>query len=253
MIPVVLIHKGASERYPLETVLRQSRKWGNETILLGDEQVGLYGNSAAEFAAHYEHMSGNHQAFEQFCFQRWFILHEWMEKNNVPIAFYQDSDVLLYCNVTEEYPLWGRDYAFTLSKGTSPATSYFTAPGLSCFLDFVRDVYVNHNALYAELRRIYEEMQTQELPGGICDMTLFKFFREQVIHVSVGEMSDIKEGATFDHSINVSDGFTVYKDIKGIVFDVLQRPYGWHGEDRVRFNTLHFQGQAKNLIQEHAR
>ncbi len=256
MIPVVLIHKGTSERYPLGLVVDQSYKFHNPTILLGDNELATYSHLADEFASHYVHMSGNHKDFELFCLLRWFILYEWMDIFKIDICFYQDSDALLYCNVEDEYKAWGEDYALTLSMGTSPATSYFTRAGLSSFLDFVRDIYVNRNPLFKELGRIYEEMRAQNLAGGICDMTLFKYFKQEAHHIKVGEMSDIKSGATFDHNINDAGNYVQILAGRKAVTLIDGVPYcgldGGDGIHKIKFNALHFQGQAKNLIKEYA-
>lgn len=252
MIPVVLIHKGASERYSLGLVVEQSRKWHNQTVFLGDEEINIFSRGVKEFAEHYEHLSSNHEAFELFCIARWFILYDWMSEFKIDRVFYADSDVLLFCDVEKEWDIWGEGYGLTLSHGTSPATSYITRSGLLAFLSFVQDIYYNHNENYFELKRIFAEMRAQNLPGGICDMTLFKFFREQVTHVKVGEMSDIKKGATFDHNINSRDNLYFEKGHKKIwMSDGI--PYGeWFSDStKVRFNALHFQGGAKNLIREY--
>ena len=256
MIPVILIHQGASERYPLNSVMAQAYKFGNRVELLNDARE-TYGNSAREFEKHYEHLSGNHVDFEKFCFARWFILLDWMRANDRDVVFYQDSDVLLYCDVTKEFETWGAGYAFTLALGTSAATSYFTRAGLQAFCDFVMDTYMNRNALFVELQRIFVEMQAQRLPGGVCDMALFKFFKAQVTHVSVGEMTDVRKGATWDHNINASDGFDMRGGVKQIDFNNTGFPYGTispiQGQVYIRFNALHFQGGAKKLIREYAR
>ena len=256
MIPVILIHQGASERYPLNSVMAQAYKFGNRVELLNDARE-TYGNSAREFEKYYEHLSGNHVDFEKFCFARWFILLDWMRANDRDVVFYQDSDVLLYCDVTKEFETWGAGYAFTLALGTSAATSYFTRAGLQAFCDFVMDTYMNRNALFVELQRIFVEMQAQRLPGGVCDMTLFKFFKAQVTHVSVGEMTRIVKppAVTWDHNINSADGFVMENGIKQIEWDN-EFPYGRSQNNpylQTRFNALHFQGGAKKLIRGYAR
>ena len=42
MIPVVLIHRGKSDRYPLETVIAQARKFEGEHPLKGEPKAAKY-------------------------------------------------------------------------------------------------------------------------------------------------------------------------------------------------------------------
>lgn len=259
-IPVVLIHRGTSERYPLDVVINHAKRFGNVVTLIHDAidaEVNIedYDSVAKEFEARYEHLSSNHVEFERFCISRWFILREFMARNQIQDCLYIDSDVLLFCNVTDEWEKWGKGFDFTLALGTSPATSYFSYQGLYKFCDWVYNVYADKTEVLQEFRRIFAEMQRQNLAGGICDMTLFKFYRERT-NAPIGEMARVIDGATWDHNINSSDGFKRSNGIKQI--DWLGNrgicPIGTlQNSDDVRFNSLHFQGQAKRLIREYAR
>ncbi len=262
MIPVVMIHWGEASRYSLPLVMEHDRKFGNCVILLSDQpgaggNLGQFMRGANRFAEHYEHLSTNHYAFELACVQRWFALREWMDDQRREQVLYTDSDVLLYCNAEKEFPTWGEGYALTLALGTSPATAYITRAGLHAFCDFVNSIYVGHNQWWDEFHRIYAEMRAQNLPGGIADMTLFRFFKQEVRHVKVGEMAEIRDGATWDHNINSSDGYRLRGGIKAIDFvsggSYGSGPYGDRNGGFVRFNALHFQDGAKHLIGSYAR
>lgn len=258
IIPVVLIHKhGAKDdRYPLEAVKAQAAQSGNTVHLLDDSVISDYWEGAKRFAQYYVHLSTNHRDFELFCIQRWYVLAEWMQANEQDRVLYLDSDVLLFCNAEEQWrPFEG--CALTLALGTSPATSYFTLQGLNAFLDYVDSIYVGQNSVLKEFYRIYTEMQAQSLAGGICDMTLFKFFKEQVRHVRVGEMTERHNGSTWDHNLNSGDDYFMLttqgpKAIewkRGQPYCRLQRD----GGQLIRFNSLHFQGGAKKWIPEYLR
>lgn len=247
MIPVVIIHKhGAKDdRYPLDQVVGQAQKFGNATYVIDDEPLAEmhledYWEDAAKFEPYYVHLSGNHRAFELFCIQRWYVLRRWMRHQGFDRVLYTDSDVLLYCNAEEQYEPY-RECALTLALGSSAATSYFTLAGLEAFCDFVDSVYIGQNAILAEFKRIYAEMQAQGLPGGISDMALFKFFKAEARHVRVGEMTEVHDGATWDHNINSGDGYVMKNGIKRIEW-IDKKPYGTRNGGFVRFNSLHFQG-----------
>lgn len=270
MIPVVLIHKHGTkdDRYPLNLVISQAERFGNTVVLIEDGpeakvKLADYWGEAAKFEQYYVHMSGNHASFEKLCFARWYVLAAWMQANEVDRVLYTDSDVLLYCNAEQEYEPY-KDCGLTLALGSSAATSYFTLSGLNAFLDYVDSIYVGRNAVFAEFERIYREMQAQHLAGGVSDMLAFKFFKEQVKHVKVGEMTEVHDWSTWDHSINSRDGFDLSKGIKYISWGKCNKyyghdvPYGTIGngtEDRmiIRFNALHFQGQAKRIMREYVR
>jgi hypothetical protein len=259
MIPVILIHKGHSDY--LRVILEQARQYNQQVILLGDsplatEPIDAYMRNAKEFAACYKHMSGNYDDFELFCFQRWFILNEYMISNGVPVAFYQDSDVMLYADVEKE---WVKRYAYfdiTLVQGTCANSSFFTQAGLSRFCKFAMATYANRNKLFLELERIYQEMRDQGRSGGICDMTLFRFYRETKTQ-PIGEMTDIVDNVTWDHHLRASDGYRMREEdghtIKDIVFlGGFPHVYHLNREQNIRFNSLHFQGQTKPLIERYA-
>src|SRR5213079_2304430 len=66
---------------------------------------------------------------------------------------------------------------------------------------------------------------------------------------AVGDVTAIIDGCTFDHNINLPDGFAMQERTKLIRFHD-RRPYGWHeGSARyVRFAALHCQGDAKQIL-----
>lgn len=259
-IPVVLIHRGKSERYPLATVITQARKFDNDIVLIGDEANGAterlddYFSVASDFATHYAHLSTNHVEFERFCIQRWFVLREWMVKREVDDCLYIDSDVLLFCNAGDEFGRWGSGYDFTLSLSTSPASSYFSRDGLYEFCNWAYKVYSERGAIFEEFQRVFNEMRRQNLPGGICDMTLLKFYRALIGAERIGEMTRVFGNSSWDHALPSGDGYFVRDGLKAIEF-FNGFPYGQRLSDGapIQFLCLHCQGGAKNKIKEYAR
>lgn len=251
MIPVVFVHFGACE-YAM-TVTSHALRIGNEVILLGDDQLSA-ACDAFQFGVHYKHLSTNHYAFELACFERWFVLRDWMHANGIPDCLYCDTDVLLFCNVENE---WHGDayYAahdFTLSMETSGHTSFWKLYALDAFCRFVWDTYSQRDATFRELERIYGAMRAGKLAGGVSDMLLLKMFMQQNTF-RVGEMSVVRNGIVWDHNINVSDGFYMEQGRKALhMANGVPRGTLIQHARQVEFRSLHFQGGAKSLIPQYA-
>ena len=92
--PITFIHQG-NTRY-LKYAVAQANASGYETIVVGDASVArdvdagrlkcqffllsdLWGR-ATEFAGVYNHLSVNQEQYELFCFQRWYVIYELIEK-----------------------------------------------------------------------------------------------------------------------------------------------------------------------------
>jgi len=69
----------------------------------------------------------------------------------------------------------------------------------------------------------------------------------------VGEASQIIDGSVYDPNINMPHpGFEMENGIKKIIWKDRQ-PYGQIAEtgEEIRFNSLHFNGRAKALMEQH--
>jgi hypothetical protein len=67
------------------------------------EDLSLYSTSAQLFKPVYKHLSkdhnGNRQKHELRCFQRWFILRDFMIKNQIARTFFSDGDSSVFMNI----------------------------------------------------------------------------------------------------------------------------------------------------------
>lgn len=269
MIPVVFIHKGGvkNDSGYLRHALQLASRRNSEVVLIGDSNdlphipIGDYLPRGEEFTQLYQHMNTNPEEFELFCFQRWFVLLEFMERENVDTCLHLDSDVLLFADAQEEWAGY-QQYAFTLSSGHCAHTSFFTKPGLSAFCDYLLESYSAMSPLNKQLTRIHAEMVEQQLPGGICDMTLFQLFKDRGAW-PIGEMTEVVDGKTWDHNMRVNHGYRmlewhdedlVDEQLKDIRF-AGGVPHAWLTDQKrwIRFNSLHFQGHAKRLVGKYAR
>ena len=61
--------------------------------------INDYWDSSVEFDKIYLHLSSNPRDYEMFCFQRWFVIRDFVQKQGFEYFLCVDSDVLLYCDV----------------------------------------------------------------------------------------------------------------------------------------------------------
>ena len=266
VVPVILIHSGLQPY--LYTCINQALK-NNQVYLLGsadpsiDNENFTYINPQAdmgrdmnEFSNLYVHLNTTPPDYELFCYTRWFMLINFMEKHQIPVTMYIDSDVMLFQNATEGWKNFS-DYTMSLVHRTSGHTSFMTLEGINNFCDMLMSIYsdkggyhYNKIASHLEVRRRYK------LPGGVCDMTLLEYFHYHSEFGGgpgrVGEMMAIIDDSTYDHNINVSDqDFEFENGVKKVkVTDGSAFVYNNRLKKDIKFNSLHFQGGAKSLLEE---
>ncbi|WP_018343053.1 hypothetical protein [Cytophaga aurantiaca] len=252
MIPVVFIHKGNSAylyntffqlRATNPTVLayligtKESEKY---EPLIKHVNIHAFEKEANAFGEIYQHFSTNSMEFELICIQRWFVLKEFMVKNNIQKCLYLDSDVLLY----EDIKVLGEKYAhagMTLC-GISGHTNFIDKDVLIDFCNFIYSIYTSPEA-YAELDEYYKAFILKHGAGGVSDMTLLTKYMEakpnNVINIYFTDGQ-----ATFDPAFEIGHEYFVMKDNRKYFEFINSLPYGILKvtNQYVRFNTIHFQG-----------
>ena len=263
-IPVVIISKslgGSHSELPL--VVDQAKKYNQEVFLIGDEgnahccpdnheSMFNYYEDVEKFESLYTHLSTNPFGIEQFCFSRWFILRNFLRKNNYEGAFYMDNDILLFVDVSEEYKKVKHLYC-TLSGRTSGHASYWSLKGIESFCDYLLEVYSNKSSYeFDRLSSHYSLRKKHGLTGGLCDMTLLEHFARYRCPHLVGESSIADPTGSepyYDHVIQQDEGFEFENNRK--VFIIKEgKPYSKHMATGVYlpFATVHFQGSNKPLM-----
>ncbi|MDF2681172.1 MAG: hypothetical protein K0R47_2362 [Brevibacillus sp.] len=126
-LPIVFIHRGDDDY--LGYALAQA-KWSNPNspiLLLGKTinqqfaQNGIihvmiddYMETAVNFAKVYKHIHYMPYEYNLFCFQRWFILRDFMRHHNIPKCCYLDSDVMLYTDVNQpQFETFSMEFVWT--------------------------------------------------------------------------------------------------------------------------------------------
>lgn len=263
MVPVVFIQDGFighNSKNNFDIVVAQAAQ-KNEVILISTEPNPLvnnfplndYENLASVFDKHYIHLSQNVEEFERRAFRRWFILAEFMRRHELPRVFSCDSDVLIYSNLTDLSPLYPGS-GCCIPKRQEPYR--WTASGHSIFWDY-SDIFKFFEFTLKEyespdrIKEKYHWHQTNQVAGGICDMTFLYLFSQDN---SLGTLLKCRNNSTFDSSIKSAENFLeseyeLENDIKKVTWDK-DTPYCKRSDcnELVKFHTLHFQGDSKKYI-----
>lgn len=261
-VPVVLLQVG--DQPYLKPVVRQAKEHNSEIVLIAEgaidsmrkevdfvEMKGLH-DEATYFSKLYRHLSTNPYITELFCFTRWFLLKRFMETRGLSVCMHIDSDVLLYVNAQRDLmENYGDGYQWTLINGTVGSTAFVTLEGVRQFCDFVRSVYENKAGNHFQtLLELHRQMVAANSSGGVSDMALLDLYRREC-GAKIGEMTEVRDGGTYDHNLNRSDGYEMHNGFKKI-YPHEGNPYCKRETDGkfIRFKCLHFQGHAKSVLNQ---
>lgn len=176
---IIIVHRG-NQKY-LNICINTAKKYGNDVVIIGDKSNSGYSSwcdsdslkteRLEHFSRVYKHMSPNRFNFEKICFERYYLIWEYMRKNKISDCIMMDSDVLVYTDINN---LDFSDYEFAVSyekkyECASPHFSYWTYDAIDDFTRFIIDIYEKECEILEEK---WNRHVTQKIPGGICDMTL---------------------------------------------------------------------------------
>lgn len=210
---VFLVHTGNSEY--LEISLKRIRNTNPNIniILLGDTEndkynfirhalIGDYNTYSKKFEKIYIHLSDKEYKYELFCFQRWFIILEYMKKHNIDKAYYQDSDVIIDCDLTQiEY-----DNKFWYSE-CSGHTCMFTIELLEELCKLILNYYTDESNLLEliNMRSHMKHIEENDKWTNVTDMELISLYVYNNRQVS-RDVSRINEiNGIFGLNINAED------------------------------------------------
>ena len=208
------------------------------------------------FMNNYVHMSTNKQRFEQTAISKFFLLKEFMQKFNFTKIFHIDSDVLLYKNISffEDYY---SHYDFTLTYNQQCGNSFFTLEMLQDLCEKILKIYIDRDKYFwfVDLQKIYERTPPGQ-PGGICDMTILKHYKERKecnSRFTCGEMSEIVDGFRFDHHIrSKDDSYEMDGERRKIEFiNNTPNSFNKNLNKHIKYLSLHFGGKAKEYLHEY--
>lgn len=269
-IPVIFVNYGNPFylKYSISQAISLFPK--NSVILLGDktnfgykglrhEMIEDYWSTAKEFSKYYEHFNTNPYPFELFCFQRWFVLNDYLKKNNIDRAIYIDSDAILYKNLSDELTFFD-DVEMTLNINDEHIAAgincnIFTQKGIEEFCAFCINAYKEKNEYYQKCVTHFQALQSNNKPGGVCDMTLLYFY--YLLHPD--KIYNFNQPPVdkpyFDLDINASRDPYVRHDASGgkKQFKWIKKvPYAQTYDNKwVELPIIHFSGKTKALIPEY--
>lgn len=253
-IPIILVHKGDS--FYLAPVLKQIRLFNPEAriCLISDTStahydfvehydIEQYSKSLGEFAKVYIHMSVNPYNYELFCFQRWFVIRDFVYSQQIMNFVCLDSDVLLYCNVDEIFNKY-ITFDFTICKVMGPCFSLFNCESIGKLCDYMMFLYTDKEA-FRRLKDFYRTV----VDGGVCDMTALTWYQKDISNNVIDLIYPDNDNICFDGNISDSMGFEMEHGRKKIYW-IENLPYGKFIENDtlIRFAGLHLQGGAKHSL-----
>lgn len=280
--PIIFVHNGNHEHLKVSINQLLNNNKEAEIILIGDDlnskingishyHFENYFKSAKEFENNsYIHMSKNNYQFELFCYQRWFVLHEFVEKNGIEYFWYLDSDFLVYENLHDYLLKQVKDYSIdvigfdSVNSGIGdsfmPCFNRLSLKAIRAITAYFKKSYEDKDIL-AVLKMKWKNHLVKKLPGGVCDMTQLKMLFDDY----KGDMTIYN---SYDYNLNlIPDGninsrYNYFSDNKsfrtflGVKYVRIKdkKAYGYLEDGKqVYFLGSHFQGRAKRKMVYYAR
>jgi hypothetical protein len=266
MIPVIYIHLGSIPSYLVKSI-EQAARFNRDIVLITDVafthpavttcDVKDFNSGVNDFEAAYVHMSSNTEAFEKICIKRWFILRNFVNKQQLETVYYSDSDVMIYADVKQLYPNYAMcDAAYTLAENqenfhwaASACCSYWKRSAINDFCEFIMNAYVNGNE---SLNEKWNFHQSNKVAGGICDMTLLYLFAKEIKFES---LSKVKEDVCFDHNMVVGDNFhkDEYETESRLGEELRQKKITWKNGIPFGYNKVYGKSIRFAVLTEYAK
>ena len=265
-IPVLYVGAYKSEvgslPYLDDSVIR-AKQSGNSIILLGQPNrladasyyIEDYESSALNFDEAYKHLAYYSDKFARMSFRRWFVIRDFMKVEKIDRVFLCENDVLLFCDITKQLQSYQNSALSTPGEQgeyewcSSGHCALWNIDDLDRFCEFALKIYREKVSVLEEKWNYHKE---HNLPGGICDMTLFYLFCQEN---KIDSLLSMKDGSFFDDNINVGHNFfqneyekEIYgiKKIRKMGSDLFAQNLKLN--EQVKVNALHFSGTAKKYL-----
>lgn len=244
------VHRGFSPF--LRLAVRHAVRAGLDPVIIGDAAARCEGaefcdiadlsGGAQSFTAVYTHRSVNDEHYELFCFERWFLLREYMRGSNESI-WVLDHDVMAFSGLLD----LGLYIEWSCGQGPIMSNSAW-----SCFIrneasvglltDYFMSVYCNPAAL--------DRLSLKYAINGVPHLSDMVLLDEFAATAQEGFLDLANRGVIIgvDNNIRASGGILLANDHKDIFFEGYI-PYGkLEGGGRRQMRSLHFQGPSKFLM-----
>lgn len=257
-LPIIIIHQG--NPFYLSTCIHHAKVYNpnNKIYLLGDESnrhladeqvshvlISDYYTQAEAFEPLYRHQTTNPYHYNLFCFQRWFLLKEFMEAMHFEHVFVCESDELLFCDVEKENIIY-LNVDFTILNDHLANSILMSYPGIVKFTEFLTSAY-SDTELKSTIDKLYQTRfykGKRVYMGGIDDMTLFSLYIQQH-NGQIPDLGSPINGSCWDTGIHHDTGFLMENGIKKITW-IDDLPYAtYKNGEKVRMLGIHFLGGHK--------
>lgn len=255
---IVFIHKG-SQSY-LKAALAQARlsNPNAEIILITDScktlegflrdqkivsaPIDTYGEGASNFSKIYRHHGSNPVSYELFCYQRWFILRDFLLSYN-PFApgVLLDSDVFLYTDVSKVHS--NIPSQMTVCNTVGPQfTFYKSSKVIVEYCKFIESCFTDE-LYYSACNKFMSDNQNLGIPHMSDMVTLGVFSKLN----NLFDTSNILNDIVFDENLSVTDGYLSNFIGKRVFFKNDVRYFKLINQFPVQAGGIHLQGSLKRL------
>lgn len=273
--PIIIVHRG-NQQYIKECIKQAHFSNPKSRIILIGSDVVIddipfveyykiedYFDYAQEFEKCYRHYSVNPWEFELFCFQRWFIIKEFIEKNNIHKFLHIDSDVLLYSDFTkeEEYVKNLEKYDYTISFCCAHTSFFNKQEVIARYCNLVSE-YFKDDSFFAQFANdpnnpyiVFNSNKDIKCLKPLSDMTFWQYFSDVYGSKCLNTSHFIKNNSMIN--FNMYSHGTTYGgigNIHNIIFNKENKPHLYVLEQNglIRMHSLHFQGARKQLMPKYA-
>lgn len=245
-IPIFIFHRGDDEyiNYSLQQAKISNPHSDlflcgnpiNEKYCLGTDVKHVliedYNQGALAFEKVYYHTGPNSYIYNLFCFQRWYVLRDFMRAQHLRLSCQLDSDYMLYTNVTNE----------KYTSIQAPWICIITLEELEAFCELTFEFFRNPILLQYIWRYTTEELGHP----AISDMVTLDYFNKWEYNPKkLGYFTD----SFFDRNISYPDFYEPFDNKKMVYF----RNDKFYCKD-LKTNTyqqalaFHFQGDGKKYM-----
>ncbi len=269
-IPIVFIHDSLEIPPHMHAVLLQARLTNPESPVFcitdcpnppscGQSDIdrsiayapyAQFSTAAKEFGKSVFNLSVNPGWFERLCFERWFVLRDFMRHIGGGPVFTLDADVLLFDNITRAQQDY-QHYDFTIASHYNMCSVFINTPAvLDTYCEMLTHVFKRTNHYWGVVADYLNLTKPDTPVGNLSDMTTTRLLCEHGGFRWQDTASPLN-GAMFDPNIALGDGaFTMENGTKKIHWiDRHPHVHALASGDFIRLRSMHFQGAAKPLIQ----
>lgn len=269
-IDCVIVHTGYKEYLKINLLITGKT---NHVYLIGDAScqhldslpnvtfinINKYLNKNNHLKEKFVNYSSNSSQFEWLCFERVFIIHQFLLEYNLSRCFHIDSDNILLRNINEYK--FNKEIAYCKCKNyhnermsNSIHAGLLNVHFCEQFTQLYTDIYCNKTKIDLIKNKI--NYHTNEngtyYRGGICDMTLYYLLADII---DVQNLLLPNDNYVFINNINNGEGWELKNQYKllhnKLEIDVTSNTIiDITSNHRYNIFNIHFQGNAKTLMNE---